>query len=117
MRGETIRIRKALGTLRATDAGPWQVQLEFEIELPWAVERWNNGTDWTSLGAEPGVPGFNGLQLAAESALSDIEADIERCGYLPFRTFSDVEWDGEDDASRDLLRKIVDRQDGLQDHN
>jgi hypothetical protein len=105
---EAILIRRALGVLRATPAGHWQVRLDFEVAIPSeGVELWNDGTGWSTLDAAPTTSGFDGLRLAADCALSTIEADIERRGCLPIRAFADVEWSGDDDASRHALRDVL----------
>lgn len=110
MTGETIRIRRVIGTLRVTSVGEWQVRLNFEVEIPGeGVECWNSGTDWLTLGTAPSTPGFDGLRLAVESSLSEIEADIERRGCQPMRAFTEVHWSGEDETSRRALRQITGR--------
>jgi hypothetical protein len=105
---DAIHIQRIFGLLRVADTAQWQVRLNFEVAIPGAgVECWNNGTGWTTLGAPPVPPGFEGLRLAADCALTEIEADIERRGCRPTCTFLGVHWRGEDDASRDALRGVV----------
>lgn len=85
-------IQKVIGTLRLSDDGRREITMEFEVVRPeGTVETWTNGSGWTELGRPPDTPGFNGLQVAAEAALSEIEGDIEWYGCRPKHAFSRIQ--------------------------
>jgi hypothetical protein len=100
-------ITKVTGTLRLSDEDRWEVALEFEVVDPEGiVETWTNGSGWTELGSPPNTPGFNGLQLAGEATLSEIEADIEVRGCRPKHAFSRIQWKGMDARSCRALKEL-----------
>jgi hypothetical protein len=102
-----MRITAGAGVLRRVEGDRWEVRLTFEVCSPGGtLETWTGGGGWTLLGARPASLGFNGLELAGEAALSDIEADIERLGYRPERAFSRIAWSGDDCAAERMLEAL-----------